>query len=1041
MSAANAARPLRKTLNLLACGSLNSETIPVIPPAAHEPSMRIWLCTGLALLCLLSRAAEALDAAAKISALDVWQVEDWQHNAVTSSAQTPDGYLWFGTYHGLIRYDGARFTVFDGSNTPGLRNGIITSLYLAPTGLLWIGHETGEVTRMLNGVFEAAPPGKTWPGGPVDGFAMDEQGQLWLWNDTGKLFRFRDGLILSMGLNGPVRKAGVSRAVDGTLWIAAGQQVSRLQNAELINAQNALFSDTASLEGIRAARDGGFWVLTREWVRKWQAGRTVAEFPAAATTENSITTTLELQNGTLLVGTSREGLVVLCPGSPIRRFTRAQGLSHDWVRTLFEDHEGNVWIGTGSGLNGLRNRRVRMLSPPDEWQGCSLLSFAVRRDGSIWIGTEGAGLYRYENEQWSRSAMTEGLPNDYVWSVLETTTGEMLIGTWGAGVVTARGQGFEPAGELGSLKSPVPSMYQGRNGEIWVGTTAGLLRYEQGRITWSADKDSLAFPDVRAITETPDGVLWFGMSGGGLGSLKNGTLRQYRKGGGLPTDFILSLSADADGTLWIGTADAGLVRFRDDRFFALTREHGLPSMVIGHIVDDGVGHLWLGSRLGILRVSKNEVDDLAGGGSRPLQCTSYGKAEGLTAPAVTGGFQPGACKTPDGRLWFPTAKGLAVLNAAEFQTNPKPPPVVLEELTVDGRQVSFRPAADAAVSRPPLRIAPGSQRFELRYTGLSFAAPDKVRFRYMLAGLEHDWIDAGSKRLAQYSYLRPGAYTFRVIACNNDNIWNEEGASLSFVVLPYVWQTWWFIAVMIIAAAGTLGGGVFWISRRRIRRKLELLERQRALERERARIARDIHDDLGASLTRITMLSQSVRGDVQALPATTGDVDQIYQTARELTRALDEIVWAVNPSHDTLDSLVTYLGRFAQSFLSSAGIRCRLDVPVQLPAWSLTSEIRHNLFLAFKESLNNVAKHARATEVRISLELQPRSFLLLVVDNGCGFDPRAAAPIGGEPDNPRPGGGNGLANMRRRLEELGGTCAWDTAAGEGTRVRLAIFFK
>ena len=247
---------------------------------------------------------------------------------------------------------------------------------------------------------------------------------------------------------------------------------------------------------------------------------------------------------------------------------------------------------------------------------------------------------------------------------------------------------------------------------------------------------------------------------------------------------------------------------------------------------------------------------------------------------------------------------------------------------------------------------------------------------------------------------------------------------------------------MTIAAAGAVAALAVSVTRLRVRRKLEQLERQRALERERARIARDIHDDLGASLTRITLLSQSVRSELDSEHRAGADLDQIYSTARELTRSMDEIVWAVNPRHDTLDSLVTYLGRFAQHYLNAAGVRCRLDVPLDLPALALTADIRHNVFLAFKEALHNVVKHAQATEVHLSLELRQDGFMLLIADNGRGFtwhpgqDP-AAEPVDGH----RIAGGNGLTNMQKRLEEIGGCCGWDTAPGEGTRAKLVVVVK
>ncbi len=285
--------------------------------------------------------------------------------------------------------------------------------------------------------------------------------------------------------------------------------------------------------------------------------------------------------------------------------------------------------------------------------------------------------------------------------------------------------------------------------------------------------------------------------------------------------------------------------------------------------------------------------------------------------------------------------------------------------------------------------------------------------------------------------MPPGHYTFKVIACNNDQLWNEAGAKLSLAVLPYFWQTIWFRALagaMLLTAAS----GVVWFdTRRRMHHELDRLERQRALERERTRIAKDIHDDLGASLTHITMLSLSARDELDAPAQAATKLDRIYGTARELTRSLAEIVWAVNPSHDTLDSLASYLGKFAQDFLSSADIRCRLDLPVELPQWPLTAETRHNLFLAFKESLNNVIKHADATEVQVSLQVGAADFVLSVVDDGCGFEPEPPCELA-NPAKPRAIRGNGLVNMRQRLEEIGGLCEIQSPLTKGTKVTFHV---
>jgi signal transduction histidine kinase/ligand-binding sensor domain-containing protein len=943
-----------------------------------------------------------------------------------------------------MRFDGVRSAVFDSANTPALQNGLITSLYEDSHGVLWIGHETGHLTRLTRGTFESVVLGLKWPGGNIESITADQEGDVWLLNDSGVLFRLRDGETNQVpGGASATRKVGLTRASNGRIWIVSNGNISFLDRGQITRF---IFSDNSPsdyVERLLPAHDGGLWILANQRLRKWKENRWVTELDIGGRSPGTISVLLETAGGRVLAGTLREGLFLFRPGAPPLRFTRTDGLSHDWVRALCEDHEGNLWVGTSAGLDGLRRRKVQMLSPPDEWEGCSVLSFALEPHGSAWIGTEGAGLYHFSGEEWKSFSEVNGLSNLYVWSVLRRHSGELCVGTFGGGLLVNQGDRFESSGDLGKITAPVVALYEGRNGELWIGTTIGLYRYEGGRLSWFAGKDRLAFPDVRAITETAEGALWFGMSGGGLGNLKDGKLKQFRKSDGLGSDLVVCLYAETDGTLWIGTSDHGLTRFREGRFATITTAQGLPSSIITHLVADDGGNLWMGSHRGILRASLLDLNRCADGAASSVQFLAYGRAEGLASQACSGGFQPGAVKGTDGRIWFPTSKGLAIVDPKDVTTNAIPPPVVIEELLVDDKPVqsvhtgdSDRKSRSAAAA---IEIAPGNHRFQVRYTGLSFVSPEKVQFKYILEGLEDQWREAGSERFADYSYLRPGDYTFRVTAANNDGVWNDIGASLSFRVLPFLWQTWWFQAVSLSVGAGAVGSGALWASRRRVRLKLEQLERQRALERERARIARDIHDDLGASLTRITMLSQSVRSEVEDRKETAEEVDHIYLTARELTRAMDEIVWAVNPRHDTLDSLVTYLGRFAQQFLSAAGIRCRLDVPVNLPAWALTSEVRHNVFLAFKEALHNVLQHARATEVRVSVELQSGGFKLTIADNGCGFD-TPAAKLNSTPrfEGTRLSVGNGVYNMRKRLEEVGGRCEWETAPGEGTRVKFWI---
>jgi signal transduction histidine kinase/ligand-binding sensor domain-containing protein len=1025
----------------------------------------VWkraLIFGVLLRSLLASAAPGSSVS-----FEVLPVEDgWQPNTITAIVQSLEGYLWLGTYNGLVRFDGVRFTVFNSANST-LPNSRITSLYESHDGTLWIGHETGELTRMAGGQFHPVNLGKNWPGGALEIITADAHEDLWLVNANGLLFRLRDGLPVDCpGGGSPSRKASLARDKNGKLWVAANGLVASLENGKLQPVQFGDAEPGSFYQRVAPAWNEGLWVIGNGRVRKWFHDRWEAEMSPCPCAQAAVTSFVETSWGALLVGTLTDGLYLLAPGAEPLHFNRTNGLSHDWVRSLCEDHEGNIWIGTGGGLDTLRARKVKMLNPPDRWQGRAVLSFAVGPGDNAWMGSEGAGLYHFQSNQWTNYNEANGLANLFVWSVLQTRGGDLFAGTWGGGLLLKNGERFESTGELATITDPVVSMCEGQHGEVWIGTTVGLCRYElaSGKITWIATKDQLALPDVRAITQTSDGTIWFGMAGGGLGCLpwqssepkeKDAALKQFRKADGLSSDFVMSLCADPDGTLWIGTDDNGLGRFKQGKFAGITEAQGLPSSVISHIVDDGAGNLWISSNHGIFRVSKAELNRCADHKTASVRCLTYGKAEGLATLTCSGGFCPGAAKTPEGLLWFPTTKGLAVIDPANVSTNSIAPSIVIEEFMVDGKpqEVRTQPPGprsqkpgtqgtgnnQTSPSSTPLKIPPGRDNFSLRYTGLSFTAPDKVRFKYRLEGLEREWMDAGTKRLVQYSYLAPGDYTFHVTACNNDEVWNPNDTTLAFTVLPLFWQTWWFKGSGSLAGAVAVGGVVLWGTRRRVRQKLERLERQRAIERERARIARDIHDDLGASLTRITMLSQSVRSELEGQPQSTADVDQIYNTARELTRAMDEIVWAVNPKHDSLDSLVTYLGRFAQTFLSAAGIRCRLDEPPHLPSWILTVEVRHNVFLAFKEALNNIVKHAAASEVRISFELLSQGFLLTVADNGRGFDQsKLSSPPATLRDGTRLAAGNGVNNMIKRMEEIGGQCEWKTAPGQGTTVKLTV---
>lgn len=993
------------------------------------------------------------------SMLDLWQTEQGlPQNHVTSIAQTREGYLWIGTYEGLARFDGVRFVIFHSAQHPDLPSSRITSLHEDAAGTLWIGHEHGQVSSYRHGRFEAVPGPVVSPRGSVIALQSDLRGDLWLLRRSGVVERLRDRLTVpaSESAASPVLFAQYRNAQrePGDLWRVQGGRLTRLP--ETASAPGELPAYPRTNEFVLNAcpsGDGSIWVLAGRRLRKWTPGGAEAEVCVTPWGDTPVARMWEGRSSGLWFGTQERGLFCRRPNGEFVHFNRTNGLGSDWVRTLMEDREGTLWVGTGGGgLCALRARRVQMFSPPDDWQGRGLLSVSPGRAGELWVGTEGAGLYRFEGTEVQRFGPADGLSNSYVWTVLDDGPGSAWAGTWGRGLFhRAAGGNWVPVPGLSQDGFVVTALHRVGSGAdglvresraagpLWVGTQRGLARVEGERVDWVVGSEVIS-PEIRSIAETSDGAVWFGMAGGGLGRWKDGVVRQFGARDGLPAVDVWSLLADGAG-LWIGTVGGGLCRWKEGRFATVDARAGLPNNVICQMVDDGQGAIWLGTRGGIVRVSRRELEDCADGRLASPSFFTFGRADGMATLECSGGSQPCAGRTVDGQLLFPTTRGLAVINPADLNTNLVAPPVLMESLSFGGE-----PGWEAGTNAGPVTVAAGRQRLEFRFTALSFIAPERMRFRYKLEGLEEGWTQISGTRSVSYTRVPPGDYIFRVTACNSDGVWNPSGAALAVTVLPYFWQTWWFQLLVAVAAAGVIGGMARWVTRRRYWRKLDQIERQRAVERERSRIARDIHDDLGASLTRITLLSHSASEELAEPERAAAHLQRISATSLELTKALEEIVWAINPRHDTLDSLVTYLGRFAQDLSSAAGVRCRIDMPTELPPWPLSAESRHNLFLAFKEALHNVVRHAGASQVNVTLRLAPTEFTLAVEDDGRGFPTTSTTSttttpredLGGTFGRTGGAGGNGLQNMVRRLDEIGGRCEVSSVPGVGTTVRLVV---
>lgn len=989
-----------------------------------------WFCIFALYVSGVNLMAGATDLAAPKYFVRSWKTDSGlPGNVVTAIVQTRDGYLWVGTYGGLARFDGVRFRVFNSENTPELQSDRITSLYEDAQSTLWIGHERGDLTCYRNGKFESLGIHESGVRRKISAISSDEASDIWMLNEDGTLVRVRDGFNCALPNNDGV--VLMKQDASGQLWIVSGGRLAPLKNGQLIPLATTNDPVGNYILGVCPSHDGELWVASDGLVRKWN-GQVWTQNLGANPRSSSFSTMLQTKSGCVALGTVDSGLYLLFSNQPSLHFCHTNGFPNDWIRCMFEDREGILWMGAGSeGLVAVCPGKVETFSPTDRWHGCVPLSITDGDDGGIWVGTEGAGLYHLsKNNEWKQYAASSGLSNQFVWCVSKDDHDRLWAGTWGGGIFAQQDDHFVIPAGLENVNAPMPAILQARDGVIWIGTSSGLIRYQAGAVKWFGEKEGLKLPDVRAIAESQDGTVWFGMLGGGLGRLQNGKLEQFFKGNGLSSDYLQCLHLDTNDVLWIGTYGSGLCRLKNGRFSKINSAQGLPSNFIFGIEEDAHGNFWISSNNGIFRVPQQQLNDCADSTTNTVNCLDYGLGDGMPSLECSGGMQPSSCKTPDGRIWFPTAAGVVAVNPENTKISHQPPPVIIEEIVANGHKL-----ADSPTDKQDLRIPPGLQRFEFHYAGLSFVAPEKMQFKYRLEGWEKDWVDAGNKRVAEYSYIPPGKYTFHVRACNSDGIWNETGAALEFTMLPHFWQTYWFRTFTVLATTALIVGSVWFVARRRLRTKLERVERQQAIERERTRIAKDIHDHLGANLTRISLLSQSAHGDLENPGQAGAQLDRIYDTSRELTRSMDEIVWAVNPKHDTLDSLASYLGNFAQEYLVSINIRCRLDVPLQLPHWPITAELRHNVFLAFKEALHNIVKHSGADRVTVSLTTDTVGFNIIIQDNGKGFDVVAAE---NDWETQRLGRGNGLKNLRQRLEKIGGHCEIQSTPGRGTEIKFFV---
>ena len=1036
----------------------------------HGRCRRRWLASLLLVL------AFAAPAAVRAQDRPAWFMRAWQSdvglpdNTVVGIDLAPDGFLWVATPAGLVRFDGLRFQPFSAATAAGGAANLIQAMRVDRHGRLWLAKERGTVVCVDHGTTTVLSVADGVPNLQPQTMAEDSAGGVWLSYIGGKVLRIQDGGVRAFTEADGLPGGGTCQLTsdpDGHLWFSQGGWVGvfrdgRFHQLAQVNAQC-----------ITAAKAGGIWICTGRELSSYTEGGSLKKIGVLPATLPEVTPTVLHQDsfGTFLwIGTKEAGLF------------RYSGIivkvtEHQQILSVKSDHQGNVWIGTrGGGLNQLKPQAVDLLAPvtpiefmpvrsicqeksstesntrwivtqngvvsrswgggwkplsDDGWPFADAQCVAADPQGGAWIGTQTHGLHHWQDKVPITSLTpANGLAGDSVSALLAAPSGALWIGV-GASDTVQLEQDFakedtgqdaratvarascppQPhalqcwqAGQFRTFPLPaadgkVTAMAMDSAGDCWAATSSGMLLRACGNDLIDETSNTLAEPNaIRCLFATTDGSLWIGYGGQGLGRLKAG------------------------------------------RFSRCRMEQGLHDDYISQILSDSHGRLWFAGNRGIFSVFQSELDALADGRASRVHPVAYGSNDGLSRLQASHDFWPGALRTTNLHLLFAMESGLADVYAAElFEENKEVPPVVIERVSVNGKAVAAygadapltapEPAAPTELwgGAPHLRLSPGPRQLEFGFTALNFTKPEDIRFKYRLHPLDKDWVDAGVRRVASYPQVPPGDYRFEVIACNSSGVWNLTGSALGLAVLPQFWQTWWFLAMASLLGLAAVAGAVRLLVLRRLHKKLEQMRQRDALQRERARIARDMHDEIGSRLARLSVLGEMAVDDFAGSPEDQSRVREITLGVREAAGELEHIIWAMNPKHDTLVGLAHRICQYAEEYFADTPVQCMFESLPELPAQVMRPDACEAVIQAVKEALANILKHSAATTANIGMQLDGREFQVSIADRGCGFDPaRPAAATGG----------NGLTNMRERLANIGGECRIESAPGHGTTVIL-----
>ena len=973
--------------------------------------------------------------------------------------QLPDDHIYVTTARGVVRFDGYAFHPVP---LPGFESRVIESAHADRAGRLWLLTKENELGYVADGRFHRLPRVEALRNSINNPLFETADDVLWIGGPNGLVrvtpnaetpythFTADDGLPSVVGLrvldapNGHrlvVTHEGMAFIIpDATTphgirfvpFVPAGAPPSTEQH----------YTVWSSTEGI--------WLIFDDHVRRYEglprsstpirpvhleaSERTpILDLEAlglpdgqAAHFEPAVSGRLRFPDGSASCATHRpqnelscrvlptgdgtywltySDTVVQIEGGRVASIAPAEQLNIQRINAFALDHEGSLWLGTNRGVVQLVPRRVTPVTTRAGLAEPFTTSVLQTRDGALWVGTWGGGLHRFTDDRLTRRyTAADGLPHDKVRALYETRDGTLWVGTL-QGVTTLRNDRF--ISRLTAI-GEVRAFAEAPDGTLWTGTSMQLVAHRPDGHTLWPDSTFWLHKEIWALHAARDGSLWIG-SENGLFRYTDGRLHTYGPADGLQSPFVVAIHEEDDGTLWFSTYEDGLHRYRNGRFVAVTTHEGLHHNGIWRMLEDARGGVWMSSDQGIFRVERARLHAVADAlqhghtPTAPLNPLVFTEAEGLPSRECNRAG-PAGWRLSDGRLAFNNLRGLVLIDPERALTPPPPPHTTLHRIVADGTTVDAEPSGTVTVPA-------GTKQLRVDFAALSFVAPGQNYYRYRLVGYDDTWIDSDRRSTASYTNLSPDDYVFEVQSASGLSAWGRS-TSVALTLRPLLWQTWWFRLLALGLVTGLLAAAYQY----RVHRLLEM-------ERLRLRLASDLHDDVGSNISSIALISEMLQNQAGRDEVEQRHLQRIHLAAEETVHALRDIIWLVNPQHDTLADLVRKMQRVRHTLLN--GTACTFEVDTPVAPYPMSMNQMRNIFLIYKEALHNITKHAEAQHVNITIAEDGGWFTLRIRDDGVGF---------AESDIVR---GLGLANMRRRARTMDGSIEIKSTPGVGTQITFS----